>query len=116
MHRVFVYGSLRRGALNHAVIAHCSLEGVARTPPQYRLVDLGDWPGMLSGGQCSVLGELYRVDDAMLAVLDDFEDHPTYYERTQITLADGSTAIAYLLQPHHAEGASEVLEGDWLAR
>ena len=30
--------------------------------------------------QC-VLGEVYEVDDKMLELLDQLEDHPKYYER-----------------------------------
>ena len=56
--------------------------------------------------QC-VSGELYEVDDAMLAFLDDFESHPGFYcrELAQIALtsdpsgqevADGSTQEAWV--------------------
>jgi len=32
-----------------------------------------------------VIGELYRVDMETLDMLDDFEDHPTWYTRDTIT-------------------------------
>ena len=46
-----------------------------------------------------VNGELYRVDMETLDILDDFEDHPTWYTRDTITaILDSSPddVITYL--------------------
>jgi len=43
-----------------------------------------------------VPGELFRVDDACLAVLDAFEDHPHLFRRTPVLLASAVEAETYL--------------------
>jgi len=47
----------------------------------------------LPGTGYRVQGEVYRVDDALLAELDKFEGHPAYYTRKemQVVMPDGLT-------------------------
>ncbi|WP_236519456.1 gamma-glutamylcyclotransferase family protein [Sandaracinus amylolyticus] len=77
-HRVFVYGTLRRDHPNHGVIARARFDGPAR------------------GGDEVIEGELYTVDDALLAELDRFEDVPRLYRRERVVLEDGSEAEVYV--------------------
>ena len=56
--------------------------------------------------QC-VSGELYEVDDAMLAFLDDFESHPGFYcrELAQIALTSdpsGQDELSMQFSREHA--------------
>ena len=75
MARLFVYGTLKRGCKNHHHLAGQTCVGDARTAPGFRLYDLGDYPGMVADPADveGVTGELWDVDDAALAHLDDFE-------------------------------------------
>ena len=75
MTRLFVYGTLKRGCKNHHHLARQTYVGEARTAPGFRLHDLGDYPGMVaaSDDREGVTGELWDVDAAALAHLDDFE-------------------------------------------
>jgi hypothetical protein len=41
---------------------------------------------MLSGGQWAVAGELYRVEAAVLAALDELEGHPQLFRRGPVRL------------------------------
>ena len=113
---VFVYGTLRRGEAHHELLASARFAGEAHTPPAYTLVDLGGYPGMADGGTSAVTGELYLVDAATLARLDELEQHPSWYCRRQIALADGRSAHAYLLPRRFCEGGVVIISGNWLTR
>jgi gamma-glutamylaminecyclotransferase len=96
---VFVYGTLKRGCRNHHVLRPARFLGEARTEPLYRMVNCGSYPGLVhaDGAQQrqAICGELYRVDAALLAVLDAFEDAPREFIRASIALQDGADAEAY---------------------
>lgn len=54
---------------------------------------------MLSGSGNNVWGELYEVDDNVLANLDTLEDHPTFYvrEEKQVeNVANNTTITAWI--------------------
>jgi gamma-glutamylaminecyclotransferase len=94
---IFVYGTLKRGCRNHGVLESAEFVSEAWTAPGYRMVHCGAYPGLVRGEQGErVCGEIYRVDAALLAALDRFEDVPNEYERVMIKLSDGSEAQAYL--------------------
>jgi gamma-glutamylaminecyclotransferase len=111
--RVFVYGTLLPGEANHSLLARSRSLGPARTLPAYELYDLGGYPGLVPGGVTVVLGELYEVDAATLSRLDELEEHPRFYRRTPIVLADGRTAEAYLLEASAVLGGRFIASGDW---
>ena len=79
-HRLFVYGTLRRGERNHGLLGSSRCEAfLARAPGV--LVDTGlGFPAMKETGASSgetpgmVCGEIYRVDEATLARIDILED------------------------------------------
>ncbi|MBK7401868.1 MAG: gamma-glutamylcyclotransferase [Myxococcales bacterium] len=112
MNRVFVYGTLRRGERNHGQIAGALLLGPARAIG-YELLDMGPYPGMRLG-RGVVHGELYAVDDARLAQLDEFEGHPHLFTRTELTLADGSRAFSWLW--NGPPRGTHITSGDYAAR
>lgn len=110
---LFVYGTLMRGEENHHLLAGAEPLGAARTAPRYRLADLGRYPALVEGGDISVTGELWRVEPELLATLDELEGHPTYFRRTEVALADGTTAQAYVFDP---PGDRVIPSGDWRRR
>ena len=73
---VFIYGTLKRDLPNHHLMPEASFKGTARTSDRIPLVVAGRWftPILIaeSGGH-RVTGELYGVDDAGLAYLDNLE-------------------------------------------
>jgi gamma-glutamylaminecyclotransferase len=97
---LFVYGTLKGGCRNHGTMRGAEFAGEAATEPAYLLVNCGSYPGLVRAGNGlagqSIRGELYRVDEALLAVLDCFEDVPLEYVRATIRLANGSEAQTYL--------------------
>jgi gamma-glutamylaminecyclotransferase len=72
---VFVYGTLKRGGSNHGYLDSQEFLGVARTPPGFRLFDLGEYPGMVPfpEDRDGVSGEIWAVDADCLARLDVLE-------------------------------------------
>lgn len=114
---IFVYGTLRRGEPNHRQLVdkRARYVGSARTAPRYELVDLGPYPALLEGGETSVRGELYEVDDHALEHLDDFEDVPSLYDRKVVEIP-GAPASAYVMRRDMAERAPRIESGDWCRR
>ena len=93
---IFVYGTLKRGDCRHQSIAHQEFVGTAKTTCSYRLLNLGDYPGLLkSADGVSVEGELYLVDDRCLRMLDEIEGvDEGLYKRARIQLLPPFDAIA----------------------
>jgi gamma-glutamylaminecyclotransferase len=117
--RIFVYGTLLRGERYHDVLGGAALVSVGRTAPGFQLVDLGEYPALVRGGEGSVVGEVYDVDDATLAALDQLEDHPRLYQRTSLVLAVGGVGgavEAYLLSAERAAGLPTIESGSWRER
>lgn len=86
---LFVYGTLKRGCSNHGQLAGQSFIGIARTPPGYRLYDLGGYPAIVAkpDDTVGVLGEVWSVDDEALEQLDYFEGvHEGLYRREPLPL------------------------------
>lgn len=92
---IFVYGTLMREECNHHWLKRASFVRAAKTVKAYALIDLGGYPGMISGDY-TVFGELFRVDTSLLLQLDQLEEHPDYYARSWITLACGQRCLSYL--------------------
>jgi gamma-glutamylaminecyclotransferase len=112
--RVFVYGTLRRGEVNHHLLASARFVGEARTVPSYTLFALDGHPGMGEGGCTRVVGECYDVNNETLAALDQLEGYPGWYERVPVALEQGDHALAYLLPPRFTADRPVIAEGDWV--
>lgn len=113
---LFVYGTLMRGEANHELLAGASFRGPGSTSPRFELVDLGAYPALVEGGAAAVAGELYEVGSAVLAALDDLEDHPHLYRRRRVPLAGGGWAEAYLMTREATAGLPRIAAGDWRRR
>ncbi|KAF0302648.1 Gamma-glutamylaminecyclotransferase [Amphibalanus amphitrite] len=120
---VFLYGTLKTGQPNHHLLlaaetGRAEPVGPALTRRQLPLVIASRYniPYLLDlpGRGHRIHGELYAVDHAKLAWLDEFEGVPNHYERRQEAVerlhkdgaADGDgdggdvTAFVYLLRHH----------------
>ena len=95
--RLFIYGTLKRGHCRHATLASQSFLGEVATAPEYRLWDLGEYPGLIAAAKQeagrSIRGELWEVSDDVLAILDEIEGVAEgLYERRPIRLVDSQYA------------------------
>ncbi len=113
--RVFVYGSLRRGCMNHHHLEGAKFIRQVRTSQGFRLHDLGPFPAMVwdAEARSSVVGEVWEVSEEHLANLDRFEGHPNLYCRKNIYLEDGSRVDTYLYARQNA-GRDVIPDGDWV--
>lgn len=110
---VWVYGTLRRGEDNHHLLRDCAFLGQWWSPPRFYLIDLGRYPGIISGQQ-SVLGELYVVDEATMTALDVLEEAPEEYTRESMLTPWG--AAYYYHYRRSCSGLAAIPSGDWRCR
>ena len=111
---LFVYGTLKRDKKNHYALANAHYLNESCTSPDYLLVDLGPYPGMVEKPQegFSVQGELFEIPYSLLLELDKIEGSPYLFNLELITLADGSKAFAYLYK-QSITGKKILSEGMW---
>jgi gamma-glutamylcyclotransferase (GGCT)/AIG2-like uncharacterized protein YtfP len=92
---LFVYGTLKRSCGNHDLLAGQKFLGEAQTLPHYCLYDRGPYPCLVEDGQrgAAVRGEVWSVDEATLARLDEYEAGPDTFVRGEIKLTGFSTPV-----------------------
>jgi len=110
MHKVFVFGTLKRGFANHDEgMRGERLLGEYRTVERYPMVVAGRWfsPVMMPepGVGERVCGELYEVGDAKLAELDRIESThlPDGYRRHTIAVECRRTGAVFEAQAYMKE-------------
>ncbi len=103
-HRVFVYGTLRRGQSNHALLETSRFIAEAATLRTYWMITTGAFPIVLDAvpADCglpplAIAGEIYHVDDATLEQLDRLERKGIAYDR-KVTDVDeaGHKVVAHI--------------------
>lgn len=111
--KIFVYGTLRRGEVNHYLLETSHYLGECYTDEVFYLYDLGAYPGLGPGNQ-SITGEVYQVDDLTFHRLDQLEDYPREYDRKPIETPFGH-AWVYLYQDT-SKLHRRIVSGDWCDR
>jgi gamma-glutamylcyclotransferase (GGCT)/AIG2-like uncharacterized protein YtfP len=92
---LFVYGTLRRGGANHALLAHARFLGPATTVDRYALFVDGIPFLAPAPAVHRVRGEVFAVDADTLAAVDRLEGHPVWYERRPVAVVlDAATKAA----------------------
>lgn len=99
--RLFVYGTLMHDGCRSGVLASATYLRSARTLPNYVLLDLGEYPGMVavtSGGR-TIVGELYEVAPGLLPLLDEVEGAPELFRLSEVALEGTEGPVhAYFFQ------------------
>jgi gamma-glutamylcyclotransferase (GGCT)/AIG2-like uncharacterized protein YtfP len=110
-HLLFVYGSLRPGETYHQLLTGARHLGRYRTEPSYTMHDLGEYPGVVEGGHHAIVGDVFAVDAATLARVDDYEGYPHEYTRRLLATPYGNAWI-YLYCRDCAD-AAVITSGEW---
>jgi gamma-glutamylcyclotransferase (GGCT)/AIG2-like uncharacterized protein YtfP len=136
---VFVYGTLRAGEINDLAQAAARRRlpaaryvGPASVPG--RLVDFGDWPGLIpvEDGR-RVRGDVFQVEPALIALMDEIEEYapgkPCCFVRREVAArlesppdapARGPAAARYLacqyypIDPSLRGAAVDIAADDWV--
>jgi len=100
-HRVFVYGTLRRGHTNHALLKASKFVGEAATLRPYWMITTGPFPVLFDQvpddfgvPALAVFGEIYHIDDATLAQLE--REGTSYDRKVTEVLEAGHKVEAYI--------------------
>jgi len=92
MQNVFVYGSLKRGFVNHHLIARAKFLGVGTTRPGFAMLNLGRYPGVVRG-RAAIGGELFLVPQPLMSGLDRLEANGRVYRRELVPITTASGTI-----------------------
>jgi gamma-glutamylcyclotransferase (GGCT)/AIG2-like uncharacterized protein YtfP len=99
-HRVFVYGTLRRGHRYHFLLETSNFIGEAATLRPYWMITTGVFPVVLDAVPAdfgfpplAIAGEIYHVDDATLEQLDRLEAEGRAYDRKLTDIYEGGHKV-----------------------
>ena len=112
MTRLFVYGSLKSGLSGAPLMHGAEFLGSTETEPKYSLRVYEGYPALGPGDQ-SISGEIYKVNEAVLARLDEYEDAPTVYFKAEVELSKGAPAISYFLSAVFWQKATPTNTTQW---
>ena len=99
LHKVFVYGSLKRGGniRGSQMFKNAINVGQAQTTAGiYSMYDLGAFPGVTLDGKHDINGEVLLIDDKTLADFDMIEGYPNFYDKTEVETPEGQAIMYYL--------------------
>jgi len=113
---IFVYGTLKQGFHNHYLLEDAEFICEATTKEKYPMVKTkGHFPYLLNkkGVGHNIQGEVYRINDTTLMMLDILEGYPEHYTREFMeVLSKGITlkALVYFLNEELDYSSLEQLE------
>ena len=108
---VAVYGTLKHGCCNHSVLQEATFVGSFVTPPSYSMLNIGEYPALITGGSTAIRCEVYRVNQQHMVNLDALEDYPHLYTRRHIETPFGQ-AWLYLWN-QSPQGYPLINHGNW---
>ena len=75
------------------------------------MVSLVDFPAVIIGGNTSIVGELYKINNETYLDIENLEGYPILYERIEIPTKFGEATMYVMEDPEDYE----VIEsGNWL--
>jgi gamma-glutamylcyclotransferase (GGCT)/AIG2-like uncharacterized protein YtfP len=127
MQTVFIYGTLRAGETNDITEAAARNDIAApillgSTTVRGHLFDFGNYPGLVvDEAGVDVRGDVYEIDDALVAVLDEIEAvypgvEDRFLARDVMVKVDGNVVNCrfYPVTPSAVKGLPEIRSGDWV--
>lgn len=110
LHRLFTYGTLKRGFGNNRLLERSKFLEEATVTGQMR--SLGGFPAVTLKGDNQVHGEIYEVDDETLKNCDRLEGIPTFYQREKVETSKGPAWI-YTMEPRDLSEQRVIKSGVW---
>lgn len=97
-HKVFVYGTLKRGQANNKRLKDSKFLGEAETTHSYRMYTNRSYPMIIEDQDHgkAIKGELYEVSDEVLKDLDYLEGQGFLYERKKLHIKGHDDVIGYV--------------------
>ena len=119
MHKVAVYGSLRKGMGNHVLLKHVDTHrsGIING---YEMYSCGGFPAIVQSDHGYVKVEVYEVDDKTLQRLDALEGYTGgyngFYDRAEerVVYEDGEVDDVLVYYMHNPPSDIQVESGDWV--
>jgi gamma-glutamylcyclotransferase (GGCT)/AIG2-like uncharacterized protein YtfP len=96
---VFVYGTLKSGGKVRGLdgFPGATIVGKAKTTyPDYHMIDLGAFPGVLKNGEHHIQGEVWEVDEQTALELDMIEGYPDFYNKEKTETTQGRAWMYFL--------------------
>lgn len=122
MHKLFVYGTLKKGKGNHGYIGGSSVVSRRTFVEGYQMYSLGGFPGVVKDDSSLIYGEVYSIDNKTLEGCDYLEgyradkpDNSMYIRTTVDCFDDNQRPIkAYMyIWNGPVDGLSKVDNGEW---
>lgn len=112
---VFVYGTLKRGFWNNALLKRARFIGEGITLERFRLYTVGFPYAVPDPEGLPLRGEVYQVDGKTLIELDNLEGYPIHYLRktVRVRLTDGREVEAYIYYRNEGRGAPVPPKGEF---
>lgn len=86
-HLVFLYGSLKRGQMNHNIVEKSTFIDCGITEEHYNMYAYDNFPMLIeSEEESNIRGEIYEVSDEILESIDFLESNGEFYERKLIKI------------------------------
>lgn len=104
MHRVFVYGTLKKGNPIRGLDKFAGTRFLASTTTanaNWSMIDLGAFPAVLPDGDHRISGELWEVDHVVFQELDLIEGYPDFYTRSRVETAHGNAWMYHFETADH---------------
>lgn len=109
-HKVFVYGTLKRGHGNHRLLQDAHFLGEFVTENKWTMYSTGGFPAVVHGDSDYISGEVYEVNDEQFKNLDRLEGYPTMYTRERIEV-DGLDELPWMYVWNYGVDNMPVVEG-----
>ncbi len=118
MPKIFVYGTLKKGQINHHWL--CGYRGNSRIAPVPAIapgivLHAGPHYPLAIRGRGKAIGEVYTITESILRKLDGLENHPDDYHReiTPVMTVQGHRILVWIYLHHQAYHYPKITTGLW---
>lgn len=111
--RIFLYDTC--GILKLALARDKFIE-YGKTLPEYHMINIkNSYPAIITGGETSIIGEIWEIVPRTLIYLDSIAEHPFNFRREIITLSNDDKVYIYIMNRWKTPTKEEyILSGNWI--